>query len=336
MQQPWSSMFTGIALFSLPVMAQAAVSHVEMPINDSGAYWHALASTDSQTLWLGSNQGHIARSEDGGENWSISRPTGTNELAIAQIKAIDERQAFALTQGTGTDSRLYHTRNGGFSWSRVYRSNGNETLRCFDLIPDAEAWVLGNGLNENWHVVRSVNGRSWLASRSGFNSALLPGEGGFNDSASCVRYANDTWAMGSAYATTARIMVKSTNALRFNVIETPISGRSAAVTAVYPLANRDVLLVGGDLDSEDQSAQIFRWKDNDFSELPSPPLAGLLTNLSVSGQTVIVANHYGVAWSNTWGETWQSNDTATRQLSCHDNSCFSLGPEGVSRFTLED
>lgn len=333
MHSPWSILYAGLALSSLPFTTLASVTDVQLPANAAEVDWHALASTDSQTLWLGSNQGHIARSEDGGANWDLSHPAGTLELPIAQIKAIDERQAYALTQGSGTNSRLYHTRNGGYSWNRVYRGDGDETLRCFDLIPDAEAWILGNGLNQSWHVVRSVNGRSWLASRSGFNRNLQPGEGAFNQSASCVRYANDTWAMGSAYGEIARLMVKSTNALRFSVIDTPIEGASAAVTAVFPLANRDIVFTGGDLEAEDASAVIYRWREQAFSELPGPPLNGVLTNLYV-GDNIVVANDTGVAWSSDWGEEWASVNAPTVQLSCNADGCFALGQEGIVHFAL--
>ena len=333
-QQLWSSIFAGLALTSLPMVSQASVTQVELPVNDAGAYWHAVASADSNALWIGSNQGHIGRSEDGGATWNLSRPAGTINLPIAQIKAIDARRAFALTQGSGADTRLYHTRNGGFSWNRVYRGNGSETLRCFDLIPDAEAWVLGDGLNDNWHVVRSVNGRSWLASRSGFNQSLQQGEGVFNESASCVRYANDTWAMGSAYGDNARLMVKSTNALRFNVIDTPIAGPSAAVTAVFPLGNRDIVFTGGDLADTEASALIYRWYEQEFTELPAPPLDGVLTNLTFQGQTMVVANHNGIAWTDNWGDDWESISTPTQQLSCNADTCFALGQEGVFRVDL--
>ena len=333
MHSTWSIFYAGLALSSLPFTTLASVTDIQLPENAADIEWHALASTNRQTLWLGSKQGHIARSEDGGEHWDLSRPAGTLTLPIAQIKAVSERQAFALTQGSGSNSRLYHTRNGGYSWNRVYRADGDEALRCFDLIPDAEAWILGNGLNDNWHVVRSVNGRRWLASRSGFDRNLQPGEGAFNQSASCVRYRNDTWAMGTSYGETARLMVKSTSALRFNVIDTPIEGASAAVTAVYPLANRDIIFTGGDLEAEDASAVIYRWQGQAFSELPSPPLEGVLTNLYV-GDTIVVANDTGVAWSGDWGNEWASIDVPTGQLSCNADGCFALGQEGVIHLSL--
>lgn len=340
MQQARYYVFTGLSALSFSALAfasgntaQAAVNLIDLPVNESGAYWQSLSASGQQTLWVGSSEGHIAHSDDGGESWSLTRPTGTTSLAIAQIKALDERQAYVLTQGSGTDSRLYHTRNSGFSWNRVYRANGDETLRCFDLIPDAEAWILGNGLNDNWHVVRSTNGRSWLASRSGFDRSLQPGEGAFNESASCVRYDNDTWAMGSAYGNVARIMVKSTNALRFNVHDTPIRGTTPAVTALYPLGNRDIVLAGGDLDNTDEQPRIYRWQNREFNALPTPDLNGILTNLKVIDGVLVVGNDNGIAWSNNWGDDWHYVDAAATQLTCsRSGGCFSLTEQGIYHF----
>lgn len=337
MSHPLQIICSAVALFPLTVCAYASATPVELPSTSTDVQWSALSASDQQIIWLGSSHGHIARSEDGGANWSVSQPTGSNPLPISQIKAIDDRQAFALTQGRGTDSRLYHTRNGGFSWNRVYRANGSETLRCFDLIPDAEAWVLGDGHNDSWHVVRSTNGRRWLASRSGFDQSLQPGEGAFSESASCVHYANDTWAMGSAYGESARLMLKSTNALRFNVHSTPIRGQRPAITAVYPLSNREILFTGGDLEDENASAVIWRWHNREAEASEVQGLSGVLTNLQVHGDYIVVANQSGVAWRQSQGEEWQLLDTATQQLSCvAGNTCFSLSPESLYRFVLND
>lgn len=334
MQRARSFLSYGAAMFCMSSIAHASVNHIELPINDSGAHWQAISSHDAGVIWLGSSDGHIARSDDAGESWNITRPAGSTALPISQIKAIDDRQAFALTYGQGTDSRLYHTRNGGFSWNRVYRANGNERLRCFDLIPDGEAWVLADGLNDNWHVVRSTNGRRWLDSRSGFDTRLQTGEGAFSDSGSCVRYDNNAWVMATAYASPARIAVKSTTALRFNVHNTPFTGANPAVTAAFPLSTSDILIAGGDLDDTEIEPTIYRWRNREFETVNAPALDGLLTNLTVFNDALVVANQSGTAWSGDWGESWEMLDIPALQMSCSTGSgCMGLSREGIHQFT---
>lgn len=326
--------FTAV-LVSISPLAHASINMIELPVAVDGAYWQSIATEASDVIWLGSNTGHIARSEDAGKNWTITRPTGTNTLPITQIKALDDRQAFALTYGSGSDSRLYHTRNGGFSWSRVYRANGNERLRCFDLFENGEGWVLADGLNDNWHVVRSTNGRRWLDSRSGFDRGIQPGEGAYSESGSCVRYANDTWAMATAYASPARFAVKTTSGLRFNVHETPITGSSPAVTAIYPMGPNDIYLTGGDLDDSAGEPTIYRWRNRNYETLNPPELRGTLTNLLVFNETLIVGNESGTAWTEDEGDNWQVTDIPALQISCNEeNGCFGLNRAGIYHFPV--
>lgn len=326
--------FTAL-LVSVSPLAHASIVMIELPIADDGAYWQSISTEESDVIWLGSNTGHIARSEDAGQNWTITRPTGTNALPITQVKALDERQAFALTYGSGSDSRLYHTRNGGYSWSRVYRANGNERLRCFDLIANGEGWILADGLNDNWHVVRSTNGRRWLDSRSGFDTRIQPGEGAYSQSGSCVRYANDTWVMATAYANSARLAVKTTNGLRFNVHESPITGARPAITAAYPNASNDILLTGGDLDDTAAEPTIYRWRNQNFERLNPPELSGTLTNLLVINGTLIVGNESGTAWTEDEGNSWQVADIPALQISCNEeNGCFGLTRNGIYHFSV--
>lgn len=314
-------------------VSHASVQPIDLPKHTEAIQWQTLSVVDAGVIWLGSNAGHIARSDDLGNSWSVSHPTANNLLPITQIKAIDDRQAFALTQGRGSDSRLYHTRNGGYSWNRVYRAKDNEQLRCFDLIPDAEGWILADGLNDNWHVVRTTNGRRWLDSRSGFDTTLNNNEGAYSDSGSCVHYANNTWVMATAYANPARIAVKSTTALRFNVHDTPFNGANPAVTAVYPLSTGDVLLTGGDLDDVSAEPIIYRWQNQEYQALQAPQLQGILTNLAIHNDSLVVANQSGTAWSKDWGETWSYIEQPAQQLRCSDEQgCFALDTEQLTHF----
>ena len=322
-------------LASTASLAYASEQLIELPTAVDGAHWQSLSTAAPEVIWIGSHTGHVARSDDAGHNWTVTRPAGSNASPIMQIKAIDERQAYVLTSGAGSDSRLYHTRNGGYSWNRVYRANGSERLRCFDLIANGEGWILGDELNNNWHVVRTTNGRRWLDSRSGFNRPIQPGESAYSASASCLRYANDTWVMATAFANPARIAVKTTSGLRFNVVDTPVSGAIPAVTAIFPMAPDDILLTGGDLDDTAAEPVIYRWRDQRFETLISPPLSGTLTNLLVFNEVLIVSNPNGTAWTEDMGASWQAIDLPALQISCQEeNGCYGLSNSGIHQFLV--
>ncbi|RUO25179.1 hypothetical protein CWE09_00070 [Aliidiomarina minuta] len=318
---------------------QASVTHLTPPSLEQGN-WQSINAFDDQVIWLGSSHGDVARSTDAGETWELSRPVGqVSQHPIYQIKAIDDRQAFVMSSGRGDASRLFRTRNGGYSWSQLHRGNGDEHLRCFALINDGEGWILGDTLNDEWHIVRSSNGRTWLRSRSGFSEPALPGEGAFNESGSCVRFANDTWIMGTAHASTARVMIKSRSALRFNVIDTPLSsGSNAGVTSVWPLNHRSFLVAGGNFGRADAEPELFLYENNEFTELPQAPLSGALTNLIKYQDNILVANESGIAWTADRGENWQQiYDQPVQSLSCtFADGCFALYEEQLIQLQINN
>lgn len=291
--------------------------------------WSTLYVVNDDIIWLGNRTGDVAVSSDGGSTWNITSPGGrTANLEIRQLKAFDDRHAYALSTGRGERSRLLVTRNGGFSWRQLYRGNGEEQLRCFALIPDGEAWVLGDTLNDQWHVVRSSNGNHWLASRSGFAETPLVGEAASNEG-NCAVYANGNWVLGTLNAAEPRIMYKTRSALRFQVTPTPLTGGlESGIHAVFPLAQRDFLIAGGAA-ADYAEPELFRYQSGSFSQLSSPPITGALTQMTVVGNAIVAGNLQGLYFSRDLGNSWsQISDTGALAVSCHgDGSCWFINRE---------
>lgn len=320
-----SSFYLGVAATAFTIMSAAHASEVsELPSYP----WSSLYVVNENTLWVGSDNGVIAVSENAGQQWQISRPGGRSaNLNIRQIIAHDNRHAFILSSGRGERSRLLQTRNAGFSWRQLYRGNGDEFLHCFAMIADGESYVLGESLAEDWHVIRSSNASHWISTRSGFAERAILNESASNYG-NCVAFSNNTWAMGTKDAEQARLIYKSARELRFRVVNTPLSaGQGNGIHAVYPLGNRDILIAGG---AEQGEPELYRYQAGEFTELPSPPLNGPLTHLVVSENWLIAGNANGVYRSNDFGASWQSAHTGSmRALACsEDQHCWVITRDG--------
>jgi|GEM_PF-2058866 len=289
--------------------------------------WKTLSATSDSIIWLGSETGYVAVTDTAGERWEISRPGGrTTELDIRQIIALDDRQAYALTMGRGNLSRLFQTRNAGFGWRQHYRGSGDEHFRCFDLIPDGEGWILADAIDDNWHVVRSSNGSHWLSSRTGFSERSLPGEQGSAFGDSCVRYENATWAMGTKNSSSARLIYKSRTALRFNVVDSPITaGPGSGIHAVWPLSAREILIAGGS-SSEGSEPELYKYNNGSFIQIGVTGIRGALENLVVNGDLLITGNRNGLVATTDMGANW--HDTGLEgvySLSCvNDSTCYAV------------
>jgi len=312
-----------LSFLAIPVIAGAEVN---LPTDYE---WTAISVVSENTWWVGNASGYILATEDNGTTFQKSKPTGeTNPLHVRQIYALDERRAFMLTMGQGSNSRLYTTRNQGFSWQRLYRGKGDEQLRCFAMIPDGEAWIFADALYDNWHVIRSSNGRHWLDSRNGFAGSVQPGEQLSHNSDQCARFENNTWAAGTYHAPVARLIYKSRNALRFNVVDTPLTGgANAGIHAVWPLSENNIVMAGGHA----EAPELYQFNNGDFTELSAPTTEGPLTTLFVSNDNLYSGNENGLWHSANWGETWNvATESGVKAFDCgRDNSCYALTINGT-------
>jgi len=326
----FSTQLTGLLLLSTLFVSplasgQQTSTEISLPSEHT---WTSLSVVNEQTWWVGSADGYIWTTENNGDSFEKSKPTGeTNPLYIRQIHAIDDRRAFMLTSGEGGNSRLYTTRNQGFSWQRLYRGKGDEHLRCFAVIPDGEGWIFADTLYDNWHVIRSSNGRNWLDSRNGFAGPVQTGERFSNRSDQCARFENNVWVAGTFHAATPRLIYKDRNALRFEVVDTPLTGGSeAGIHAVWPLSETHILIAGGTSDEP----ELYRYENESFTRVPTPNTNRALLILFYVNERLYTGNEEGLWFTNNWGETWESATIdGIKAFDCgRDNACYALTMEG--------
>ena len=301
--------------------------------------WIGVSTPSADVIWVSGNKATIARSVDGGKTWQYNTPTKT-ALEFRDIEALDAQHAYALSVGDGGDSRIYYTNNGGASWQMRMRAAGNQFLNCLAVAPRSnEAWVYGDSIDGSWDLMRSADGRNWIPSRNAITGAPLDGEGGLAASGACVRYNNGIWAMGTANASTARLLIKGEFGIRFRAIDTPIAaGPMAGIASVWPFSEKHVLLAGGDLNNPEREPRLVEMRNSKFTELASPPIAGALYSLSVTDSGgLIVTNPNGAAWlPNTQSTDWQLlSEENIWNSSCAGEYCYLVGKKGfVGKLSL--
>ncbi|WP_417681293.1 WD40/YVTN/BNR-like repeat-containing protein [Pseudidiomarina aquimaris] len=301
--------------------------------------WIGLSSPSPDVVWLSGSKATIARSTDGGATWQYSQPT-SNDLQFRDIEALDDRHAYALSIGNNGDSRVYYTSNGGRDWQLSYRAGGNQFLNCLASSPKRnEIWVYGDSIDGQWDLVRSPDGRNWLTSRNAIDSPPQGGEGGLAASGGCVRFNNDIWAIATANATTARLLIKRSFGIRFKAIDTPMTaGPNAGIASVWPFSEKHVLMVGGDLNHPERRPRILEYRDDDFTPLAEPPLEGALYSLTVtSSGGLIVSNPDGAAYLPTHeSDAWQLiSEKNIWNSTCNSQACFLVGKDGyAARFAI--
>ncbi|WP_127346761.1 WD40/YVTN/BNR-like repeat-containing protein [Pseudidiomarina mangrovi] len=310
-----------------------SVTPLESPAD---IHWIGVSAPSAEVVWISGSNATIGRSLDGGSSWEYFNPVN-QALEFRDIKALDSDHAYALSIGTNGDSRIYYTANGGQSWQLRYRAGGTQFLNCMDMAPNGEAWVYGDSSESNWEMIRGADGRNWLSARNAVDNKPLAGEGGFAASGGCVRFANDSWAIGTGNASTARLLLKRATGIRFKTIDTPMpAGPNAGITSVWPLAADHVLLAGGDLQHAEARPRLMEYRNEQFTALSEPPLDGALYSLTLlpDQQGLLVSNPSGAALLAKREGEWQSLSAANVWNSaCAAEVCYLVGKDGyLARF----
>src|SRR5439155_5022534 len=114
---------------------------------DTGTQIHfrGLAPVSRNVAWLGGYDGVVLRTVNGGRTWINASPAGASALQFRDIQAFGATRAVAMAAGTGTDSRLYFTDDGGRSWSLAYQNtNAQAFFDCMAFFDPRQGLVLSD------------------------------------------------------------------------------------------------------------------------------------------------------------------------------------------------
>jgi photosystem II stability/assembly factor-like uncharacterized protein len=280
----------------------------------------AVSPVNSRVVWASGNLGTYLRTTDGGEHWQASVMPGAENLQFRDVEAVSARVAYLLAAGSGTDSRIYKTEDGGKSWRLQFQNQDpNGFYDCFDFwnprhgITFADAVPAGDGLR--FPVIKTRNGgRTWddIGDRL---PTPQPGEAGFAASGTCVTTQGDRRAwIGTGGGTRARILATADagNTWSSNLVPLPFT-QGTPTSGVVSVDFRDRfrgILGGGDVATEVPQVNVARSRDGGASwEITTPaPFTGAVFGLSyVPGQrkqTVVATGPGGAAWTPNEGDTW--------------------------------
>lgn len=109
-----------------------------------------LAPTDPNTIWVGTDDGYVQRTVDGGRTWSNVTPGGTHgregrfyQVGVSPADANAAYVAFDRHMFSDNHPYVFRTSNGGKSWTEIDRG----------LPPDAPAHVVREDPNQRGFLV---------------------------------------------------------------------------------------------------------------------------------------------------------------------------------------
>jgi photosystem II stability/assembly factor-like uncharacterized protein len=296
--------------------------HVSVEAQQSGttSRLQAISPVNDRVAWASGVGGTYVITTDGGRTWRPGVVPGAAALEFRDVEAVSAKVAYLMSAGTGQDSRVYKTEDGGKHWTLQFTNDDAKAFYdCLAFWDSRRGIVMSDAVNGVFPVLRTTDGTQWRNIGDRLPAAQA-GEAAFAASGTCVATEGkrNAW-IATGGATTARILATTDGGESWEAYETPIV-EGASTSGGISVAFRDPLhgmLGGGDLSITDAfTDNLARTRDGGQTwELTEhPTFTGAIYGLAYvprMGTTVVATGPKGAAWTPDEGSHWIALDPAT-------------------------
>jgi len=278
----------------------------------------AVSPVNASVVWVSGVGGTFAVTTDGGDTWRAGVVSGAEALQFRDVEGVSAKVAYLMAAGSGTDSRIYKTANGGRTWKLQFQNEDpNAFYDCFDFWTSDRGITFSDAVNGRFPAIKTTDGRTWRDIGDQMPAAQ-PGEAAFAASGTCVATQGGKRAwIATGGAAKARILATTDGGATWKAYNTPIV-QGTPSSGGFSVAFRDPfhgILGGGELDPAlPQGPNVAVSTDGGKSwstdGIGQNPFAGAIFGLSyVPGfgqRTVVATGPGGTVWSRNEGQSWTS------------------------------
>jgi len=332
----------GMALGFTPSPARDFAWHVTP--TGSSARLRGLSAVSANVAWASGSLGTVLRTVNRGASWQQVGPPGTATFQFRDIEAFDADNAVILSIGSGSDSRIYRTSDGGQHWTLAFvNDDPNAFYDCMTFFNRSRGLALSDPPDGNKFRIISTSdgGRSWHVVDPAGMPPALAGEFAFAASGQCITSAHGHRAwFGTGGAAQARVFRSDDRGQTWRVSATPMnSGPSAGIFALAFRDQQHGLAVGGDFAAPTASPDNFaasRDGGRSWELVPSAPPEYRSGATWVNGLIAIVVGPTGSDVSFNHGQSWQRFDSGSFDtVDCgHGGACWASGEQGRAAYFI--
>jgi photosystem II stability/assembly factor-like uncharacterized protein len=273
---------------------------------------------DESVVWIAGTRGTWLRTTDGGVHWEVGQVPGADSLQFRDVHALDRDRAWLLSIGNGSDSRIYHTADGGSTWSLQFQGDDPRGFYdCIDFWDADHGIVIGDEVDGAVSMLETVDGGArWTRVASSRLPAAQPGEGSFAASGTCLTTGPDgrAWIVASN-PEHARLLRTTDYGISWAVDTLPLTVRAGV--GPQSVAFRDgmhgvVLQGGADAEATDAGAAFSDDGGVTWVARTRPPLTvGVWGSAWVPGTTpatLVAVSPSGAAYTRDDGRSWVTID----------------------------
>ncbi len=280
----------------------------------------ALHAVNEQVVWAAGNGGVVLRTVNGGETWTRLPAPGGDSLQYRDVHAVSETEAWVLSIGNGSASRIYHTADAGASWTLQFMNRDTTVfLDCLSIGARGQAVVFGDASGEadqrRTNILRTENGgQSWTMLAANAAPTPLQDEGAFAASGQCVVHADSSTVYIATGAPGARLFRSRNGGKTWTVENTPfVRGTAAGLTGMAFQTPLSGIVVGADINklrTDTSTAVVGVTTDGGrtWEMRKRPPVAGALAGIvwvpGAGSLSAVVSGYGGAAYTHDAGRTW--------------------------------
>ena len=312
----------------------------ELTPTGSTARLRGLSVVSRTVAWASGTGGTVLRTTDGGATWASVGPPGTSTLQFRDIEATSDRHAVILSIGSGAESRIYVTDDGGASWTVAFQNPEDSPAfyDCMAFTTPQRGLALSDPVDGVFRLQETTDGgHTWsLVDPAG----MPPAQGtefAFAASGTCLTAGQgQTTYLGTGGIDPPRIFVSKDRGHTWSVTTAPlIGGPSAGVFSVRFRDRHNGIAVGGDFANPTSALGNAAWSsDGGITWRPASVLpAGYRSGSAWLPQERDVALAVGPSGSDVTtdaGRTWSPFDSGSfDSVDCSsDGACWASGEQG--------
>lgn len=287
-----------------------------------------------RTVWASGTGGTFLFTTDGGATWRVDSVAGAAGPDFRDVHAVDGRTAWLMSIGEGPQSRIYHTRDGGRSWTLQYTVPGPQGfLDGMAFRSRTSGVAYSDPVGGRFLVLATEDGATWSAVPPERLPAAPPGEAAFAASGTGIVVRGDRVWFGTGGGAQARVFRSVDRGRSWEAVAAPLAAGSAGA-GVFSLAfwdDRNGVAVGGDYTKPGESGgNVARTEDGGRTWRPvrGTPPRGYRSGVAVvpgTGATplLVAVGSSGSDYSADGGESWTPIDTTGY------NAVAAAGPDAV-------
>ncbi len=341
-EKPMTSILAGIAIITGLLTAcfgvTAAPEQLGWTPQVSGVDLNlrGLAVVDANIVWIGSPQGTVLRTVNGGKTWTHTRIPAAASLDLRSVHAFDDQHALFFT--AGSPAQLFVTFDGAQSFKLVYEDvSAAAFFDSLEFWDDQRGLAFSDPVDGQFHILlTSDGGQSWRPVDKVPHPLI--GEAGFaaSDTSIAVAPGGLAW-IGTGGGLTARVLHTLDWGKSWVVYDTPLAAgtREAGVFSVV-FNQRYLIAVGGNHTKADEGLLAAAWSFDQGKSwtIPAGGVSGFRSAVaaipSKAGHLIAVGTN-GVDMSYDHGDNWfRSSDTGFNAIAFSSDGTvgWAVGSEG--------